>query len=100
MIKHIVLWRVQDSVEGKTKGEAALFLKEALESLKGRIPEIHFLEAGVNFNPADFACDLSLYSEFKTRQDLDGYQKHPEHLKVAEQVKKFAIERRVSDYEV
>ena len=100
MIKHLVLWKVKDSVEGRSKVEAALLLKEALEGLRGRVKEIQFLEAGINFNPADSACDLSLYSEFKTRQDLEGYQSHPEHLKVVELVKKFTVERRVSDYEV
>ena len=100
MIKHIVLWKIKDGVEGKTKKESILTLKEALEGLKGKIKEIQFLEAGLNFNPADTACDLSLYTEFKSRQDLDLYQKHPEHMKVVELVKKLAGERRVSDYEV
>ena len=100
MIKHIVLWKIKDGVEGKTKKESILTLKEALEGLKGKIKEIQFLEAGLNFNPADTACDLSLYTEFKSRQDLDLYQKHPEQMKVVELVKKLAAERRVSDYEV
>ena len=99
MIKHIVLWKVKDAVEGKTKQESALLLKEALEGLRGKIQEIQKLEVGLNFNPVDTACDLSLYTEFKTREDLDRYQKHPEHVKVAELVKKLAAERRVSDYE-
>jgi hypothetical protein len=100
MIKHIVLWKIKESVDGKTKREAAKLLKEALESLREKVKEIQFLEIGLNFNPADISSDLSLYSEFKTRQDLDNYQKHPEHLKVAELVKKLTEERRVSDYEV
>ena len=100
MIKHIVLWKLKDSFEGKSKKETAQLLKAALEGLKGKIKEIHALEAGINFNPAGTACDISLYSEFKTRQDLENYQKHPEHLKVAELVRQVTVERRVSDYEV
>jgi quinol monooxygenase YgiN len=99
MIKHIVLWKVKEGVEGKTKEESIHSLKEALEALKGKIKEIHFLEVGLNFNPADTACDLSLFTEFKSRADLDQYQKHPEHLKVVELVKKLTTERRISDYE-
>ena len=94
-----MLWKIKDGVEGKTKKESILRLKEALEGLKGKIKEIQFLEVGLNFNPADTACDLSLYTEFKTRQDLGLYQKHTEHMKVVELVKKLAVERRVSDYE-
>jgi hypothetical protein len=99
MIKHIVLWKLKENVDGKSKPETAKELKTALEELKGKIKEIQSLEVGVNFNTADTACDVSLYTEFKTQEDLDKYQKHPDHLKVAELVKKSTIERRVSDYE-
>jgi len=100
MIKHVVLWKLKEAPEGKTKQEAAWELKTALEALKAKIPVILKLEVGLNFNPADTACDVSLYTEFKDRQDLDKYQKHPEHLKVAELVKSLTAERRVSDYEI
>lgn len=99
MIKHLVLWKLKENAEGKTRQENALDLKAALEGLKGKVSEIHGLEVGLNFNPTDTASDVSLYSEFKTREDLEKYQKHPEHLKVVELVKKVTQERRVSDYE-
>jgi hypothetical protein len=100
VIKHIVLWKLKDSFEGMSKKETAARLKAALENLRGKIKEIQLLEVGIDFNGADTASDISLYSEFKTRQDLETYQKHPEHLKVAELVKQITVERRVSDYEV
>lgn len=100
MIKHIVLWKLKENVEGKSKPETAKELQAALEGLKGKIREIQGLEVGINFNPADTASDVSLYTEFKTREDLDKYQKHPEHMKVVEIVKKLTQERRVSDYEI
>ena len=99
MIKHIVLWKLKEGAEGKSKQENARELKAALESLKGKIPEILALEVGLNFNPVETASDLSLYTEFKNQEDLDKYQKHSEHLKVVEIVKKLTAERRVSDYE-
>ena len=99
MIKHIVLWKLKDSVDGHSKKELASQLKSALEGLHGKIAEIQVLEVGINYNPADTASDVSLYSEFKSQADLDAYQKHPEHLKVVELVKKVTMERRVSDYE-
>lgn len=99
MIKHIVLWKLKEGVDGRSKTEAAKELKTSLEGLKGKIPEVRALEVGLNFNPADTASDVSLYTEFKSREDLERYQKHPEHLKVVEIVKKLTAERRVSDYE-
>lgn len=100
MIKHLVLWKLKDDADGKPKQKNALELKAALEGLKGKIGEIQALEVGLNFNPADTASDLSLYTEFKSREDLDKYQRHPEHLKVVDLVKKVTMERRVSDYEI
>ena len=99
MIKHIVLWKLKESVEGQGKKELAVRLRAALEGLRGKVPGIRALEVGLNFNPADTASDLSLYTEFKDREDLEAYQKHPEHLKVAELVRMVTVERRVSDYE-
>ncbi len=99
MIKHIVLWKLKDSVDGQPKKELAVRLKKALEDLIGKIPEIRMLEVGINTNPADIASDVSIYSEFDSQKDLEAYQKHPEHSKVVELVKKVTVERRVSDYE-
>ena len=94
------MWKLKEPGEGKTQAQAAEELKAALEGLRIKIPFLQYLEVGMNFNPADTACDLSLYTEFKRREDLEKYQKHPEHLKVAELVKRLTAERRVSDYEV
>lgn len=98
MIKHIVLWKLKEGEASKRKA-AAQELKEALEGLKGKIPQIRLLEVGINFNPAETASDVSLYTVFDGQADLDLYQKHPEHLKVVEVVKRLTVERRVSDYE-
>ena len=99
MIKHIVLWKLK-ATEPEAKAAAARELKEALDGLKAKIPQVRLLEVGVNFNPADTASDVSLYTAFDTQADLDLYQKHPDHLKVVEVVKRLTAERRVSDYEI
>ena len=99
MIKHIVLWKLKET-EPSAKKVAAKELKEALESLKTKVPQVKVLEVGLNFNPVDTASDVSLYTAFDSQGDLDLYQKHPEHLKVVEVVKRLTVERRVSDYEI
>lgn len=100
VIKHIVLWKLKETFEGKPKAETARRLKAALEGLVGKVPSLRSLEVGINYNPADTASDVSLYTGFDGREGLEAYQKHPEHLKVAEFVKQVTVERRVSDYEV
>jgi hypothetical protein len=46
------------------------------------------------------SSDLVLYSEFVSREALDAYQAHPEHLKVKPAIKADRIERRTVDYEI
>jgi hypothetical protein len=100
MIKHIVLWKLKDFSEGATKQQNALKVKAMLEDMRGKIPGMLKLEVGLNFEASDSACDISLYSEFESREALDAYQVHPEHMKVKNFLPLVRTERRVVDYEV
>ncbi len=93
MIKHIVMWRLKD------REKNAPALKEMLEALAGKIPEIRKIEAGINSKPSDASADVVLYSEFDDVNSLAAYQKHPDHVKVAGFLKDVATDRRVVDYE-
>lgn len=98
MIKHIVMFRFKDFAEGADKTENIKSLKSRLEALEKTIDEIKFFEVGINFGDSDVAYDLALCSEFESKEDLHSYQKHPEHVKVADFVKKVCINRVVTDY--
>lgn len=100
MVKHIVMWKVKDNVDGKGKEENAINVKKKMEELNGKIDEIITLEIGINIVDDPMAHDIILYSEFNSVEDLNIYQKHPEHLKVVEYVKPFLESRIVVDYEI
>lgn len=100
MIKHIVMWRLKDFAKGTDKTGNAEKIKEMLESLRGKIKEIAHIEVGINIIKSDNASDVVLYSEFNGREDLNAYQKHPEHSKIVQFVAEVCTERRVVDYEV
>jgi len=100
MIKHIVLWKLKDRAEGVEKQVNIRRMKKLLESLPEKIPVIRSFEVGVNAIPSDAAWDVSLYAEFATKEDLEIYQKHPEHLKAGEFVGKVRESRAIVDYEV
>ncbi|AUM96097.1 TPA: Dabb family protein [Clostridium botulinum] len=100
MIKHIVMWKLKEFAEGKSKLENANIIKTSLEDLQNRIDEVKLIEAGVNINDSKQAYDVVLYSEFKNLEDLNLYQNHPDHLKVGEFINKVKEERIVTDYEV
>jgi len=100
MLKHIVMWKLKEEAEGAGKKQNALEMKKRLENLKGSISEIKELEIGLQMEPMEAAYDLVLYSAFRDKGDLERYQKHPEHQKVVEFVKKVVADRKVVDYEV
>lgn len=99
MIKHIVMWKIKETDEG-TKEENLKKMKNMIEDLVGKIPEIVELEMGVDFNKSEKAFDLVLYSAFNSKEDLNAYQVHPEHKKVLAFASKVVSERAVVDYEI
>lgn len=99
MIKHIVMWQLKETANGKTKEDNKQMLKKLLEDLIPKIPMIVSLEVGLKGvdSPAN-NDDVVLVSEFKTWDDLSAYNTHPEHLKVVEFVKTVVEKRSAVDY--
>ena len=100
MIKHIVMWKIKDSVDGLTKLECATKAKNLLENLSKVIEEIESIEVGVNTNNSTAAYDLVLVSVFKDEKALQAYQIHPAHLEVGKYIETIKISRTVVDYTV
>lgn len=94
MIKHIVFWNVRDD---EKKQDNMAEMRKRLTSLVGKVDGLISAEVGFNYNPKGY--DLALYSVFKDKESLDGYQVHPEHLKVKEFVHSVITDRCVVDYE-
>ncbi|ORU95027.1 MAG: stress responsive protein [Cycloclasticus sp. symbiont of Poecilosclerida sp. M] len=100
MIKHIVFWTLHEHADGRSKQENAELIKTRLEALKPLISCIKAIEVGFDFSQAEFSAELALYSAFKTREDLELYQNHPEHIKVKELIGTLASDRQLVDYEI
>lgn len=95
MIKHIVMWKLKEkNIEVLNK------IKNDLEGLKNKIEEIKAIEVGIDFNGSEAAYDLVLYSEFLNKEDLNIYQNHEEHIKVAGFIISVVTSRAVVDYEI
>lgn len=98
MIKHIVLWRMK-SQEKNSRRQDMQRIKEALESLMGKVPTLASIEVGFNQNTLPAAYDLSLVSTHNTWEDLKAYQEHPSHKEVAAIIGGLTTDKAVSDYE-
>ncbi|MFT7005384.1 MAG: hypothetical protein ACJAWW_002758 [Sulfurimonas sp.] len=94
MIVHIVMLKFKD----ENKDENILNIANGLKALIDLIPVLKFMEVGINFDESARAFDLSLYSKFLSKEDLEIYAVHPEHLKVVELIKATTLESKVVDY--
>ncbi len=81
--------------------EDALLIKEALENLVGKIPGLLKAEVGFDYLQKDTSGDIVLYSEFESKDALENYQNHPEHVKVGKNfVRPKTFYRKSIDYKV
>jgi predicted metal-dependent HD superfamily phosphohydrolase len=97
-IRHVVSWKLATTDEEERASHAA-GIKIGLESLPAVIPQIKFLQVGVNVVPEnDF--DVVLISDFDSVDDVKIYQEHPVHLEVAAFIRSVVAGRASVDYEV
>ena len=99
MVKHVILWKLKDELNGERKAEVKAGIKEGLEGLKGRIPglvDIHVYTDGLASSNADVMLD----STFESEEALKGYAVHPEHVAVADgKVRPYTQTRTCMDFE-
>ncbi|NLO23263.1 MAG: Dabb family protein [Fibrobacter sp.] len=100
MINHIVFWKLKEKAVGKDAIENGTQMVEMLNDLINKVPGIVKMEAGIDFNRSAAAWDVALFSQFKSIEDLNNYQKHPEHIKVGDFIKEVVSSRSVVDYEI
>lgn len=100
MIKHIVLWRLNESAYGNDKQTNAELLKEKLLAMKDKVDGLLKVEIGFDFSREKDSSDVAIYSEFTTKEALQNYQTHPDHEEIKKWLSEVRFERRVVDYEI
>ncbi len=98
MLKHIVMWRFRDDIEGKSRRDHALWMKEHLEALVGVVPQIQSLEVGINEFDSPTSYDAVLTVTFQSKEELDAYKVHPAHQAISTHCKSVRESRVVVDY--
>jgi len=73
--------------------------KQILEGLVGTVPTLRSMDVGLNFSEEERAMDLSIITTFETKEGLEAYAVHPEHLKAVEFIKQVVEYSKVVDYE-
>jgi hypothetical protein len=96
VIDHLVLFTLK---EGTSQGDEEDVISTFRE-LRGKIPNLLDFSIGRNFSERSQGCTHGLFARFQTRDDLQAYLKHPEHLSAVEKLEALQEgERIVVDYE-
>lgn len=82
MVKHVILWKLKETLSEKEREQILADMKDHLESLVGVVPGLRSLNVVVNKLDSSNA-DVMLDSALESEVALNGYQNHPEHVRVA-----------------
>lgn len=74
MITHIVFFKLAEQAPEKIKA-----VRDKLLSMRGKIPELRHLEAGIDLIRSERSYDVALVTTFDSLDDLQAYQVHPYH---------------------
>ena len=97
MIKHIILWKLKESLTEEEKTAARAEAKRRLEALNGKIDGMISLKVVTDRLPSSNA-DMMLDSEFETVEALAGYQTNPLHVEAATYVRSVVESRLCLDF--
>ena len=98
MVNHIVCWNFNENMTEEEKKEAALIIKDKLESIKPHAQGAISIEVKIN-ELASSNRDIALISKFETVEDLQAYQVHPMHVEAGKYIKSVTCNRACIDYE-
>lgn len=98
MLKHIVMFKLKNSYQGKIKEELAKEIKFALEKLPFIITQIKYYEVGINELNDPRSYDLVIISAFENIEDLEIYRTHPIHKETLNFILERTEDAKVVDY--
>ena len=98
MVKHIVMFKLKDTLSKEEKQVVMNDFKAAIEALPAQIDVIRKVFVGLNINEAE-QWDICLESEFDSLDDVKHYAAHPAHVAAAGILKDAKQDRACVDYE-
>ncbi len=100
MIKHIVMFKLEEEAEGKSKKENLELALEMLNDFQNQIPTLKEFHAVVNSEETpESNYELALVCDFEDINGLNIYQEHPVHKEFGKYITKVRKQRACIDYE-
>lgn len=75
MFTHIVFFKLNDPTE-----QNILAAKKLLTDMEGKIPQLKYIEVGVDVLHTERSYDIALITKFNNKEEMDEYQVHPYHV--------------------
>ena len=97
MVKHIILWKLKETLTEEEKTTARAEVKYRLESLNGKIDGMIKLIVVTDRLPSSNA-DIMLDSTFESEEALAGYQVNPLQVEAAAYVRSVVEARLCLDF--
>ena len=94
MLTHVVFFKLIDP-----SPEVAAEARERILAMRGHIPQLREIEAGVDVVRSERSWDVALIARFDGRADLDAYSVHPAHLALVDWIVPRRERSCVVDYE-
>ncbi len=85
MVKHIILWKLKDELQGDERLQVIENIRQGLEGLQGQVPgllDIHVYGGASALESSN--ADVMLDSTLESPEALKGYAVHPAHVAVAD----------------
>ena len=100
MIKHVILWKLKDELQGEEKEQVKAGIKQGFEGLEGQIPGLIDIKVRTEYLPSS-NMDVMLDTTFEDEESLKAYATNPKHVAVADgKVRPYTAVRACMDYEV
>ena len=93
MIKHIVLFKFEDPAVNVP------IVRDSLYALVDKIPQIVHMQIGEDFLHSGRSYDMALLVDFKSREDLEIYDKNPDHQKARVYIHAHRLDSKTVDFE-
>ncbi len=97
MVHHIVLWDWKEDLKEQEKKEAAVKIREKLESVKEQAEGVVSLEVIAEGLPSSNKA-VGLISVFESEEALNAYQTHPAHVEAGTYIKSVTANRTCFDF--
>lgn len=93
MITHVVMFKLENRAPEKVAETKAILL-----AMQGQIPQLRYLEVGMDELHSERSYELVLISRFDSWEDLNAYRVHPVHQKVLAHINAVAAATVAVDY--